>query len=198
MHYVGFSSCDAANGPGMRVSLFVAGCTLGCKGCFNPEAWSFTAGHPFDDAMLDKVLAALADPYIEGFSLLGGDPLEPTLRSDVLSLLEAIRARFQETKTIWVWTGRKYEHLMKEPTAQKILALTDVLIDGPFVQSFRFQTPGHWMGSANQREIYLQKGVPYRIEGGVTQAAAQEREAIACEKERRLYLDGFDPSQCTR
>ena len=107
MNYIGLSTCDTANGPGVRVSLFCSGCTLHCPGCFNEESWDFGAGRPFTDETLATLLKALEEDFVEGLSLLGGDPLEPENRDEVLRIVRAVRERFGSTKTIWLWTGRR-------------------------------------------------------------------------------------------
>ena len=92
MHYIGLNTCDTANGPGVRVSLFCSGCTLHCPGCFNEESWDFCAGKPFTDETLETILTALEEPFIEGLSLLGGDPLEPENQPELTGLLKRIKA----------------------------------------------------------------------------------------------------------
>lgn len=153
MNYIGLSTCDTANGPGVRVSLFVSGCRLHCPGCFNPESWSFDAGKPYTEETQRKILKALADPYVNGLSLLGGDPLEPENESELVRLAEAVRERFGDSKTIWVWTGRRHERVADSP----LLALADVVVDGPFVESKKVTEKGCWFGSTNQRVIELRR-----------------------------------------
>jgi anaerobic ribonucleoside-triphosphate reductase activating protein len=154
MNYIGLSTCDAANGPGMRVSLFCSGCTLHCKGCFNPESWDFKAGKPFTDETLEKLLKALEEPFVSGLSLLGGDPLEPANEPEVLRIVKAVRERFGDKKTIWLWTGRKYEKVAESP----VLKYVDTIVDGPFIERFKVQEQGSWFGSTNQRVIPLKNG----------------------------------------
>ncbi len=149
MNYVGLSSFDTANGPGVRVSLFCSGCTLHCRGCFNPESWDFRAGLPFTGETVEKILADLAEPYVEGLSLLGGDPMEPENVPAVLDLVRRVRERFGRTKTIWLWTGRRIEKLRDNP----VIPYLDVVVDGPYVEKLRVETPGSWFGSSNQRII---------------------------------------------
>ena len=150
MNYIGLNTCDAANGPGMRVSLFCSGCTLHCHGCFNPESWDFCAGKPFTEETVASILRALDEPYIRGLSLLGGDPLEPENQGTLLALVEAVRARFGTSKDIWLWTGRRHEKVKDLPLVKAI----DVLIDGPFVEKLKLKEPG-WFGSSNQRIIAI-------------------------------------------
>ena len=106
MNYVGISTFDTANGPGVRVSLFCSGCRLKCRGCFNPESWDFCAGKTYDEATEEKILSALEEPFVDGLSLLGGDPLEPENEPVLTALCRRVREKFGSSKTIWLWTGR--------------------------------------------------------------------------------------------
>lgn len=151
MNYIGLSTCDASNGPGMRVSLFCSGCTLRCPGCFNEESWDFRAGRPFTDETLKTILQALDEPYIEGLSLLGGDPMEPANEPDILRIVRAVREKFGRTKTIWLWTGRRYEKVRTSPVFDYI----DTVVDGPYVEKLHVKEQGTWFGSTNQRVIAL-------------------------------------------
>lgn len=151
MNYIGLSTCDTANGPGVRVSLFVSGCRMKCPGCFNPESWSFDAGRPYTEETQAKILEALSEKYVAGLSLLGGDPMEPENEPTLVELAKAVRERFGDAKTIWVWTGRRHEKLADSP----LLALSDVVVDGPFVESRKVTEKGLWYGSSNQRVIEL-------------------------------------------
>ena len=151
MNYIGLSTCDTANGPGVRVSLFCSGCTLHCKGCFNEESWDFCAGRPFTDETLAKLLTARDDDFVEGLSPLGGDPMEDSNRPEILRIVKAVRERFGSTKTIWLWTGRKYEKVADSP----IFDYVDVVVDGPFIDHLKVTEKGKWFGSSNQRVIAL-------------------------------------------
>ncbi len=150
MNYIGFSKYDTANGPGVRVSLFVAGCTLHCKGCFNTESWNFTAGKPFTPETEATILKALDNPYVAGFSLLGGDPFEPEHEAVLLGLLKKIKQQFPQ-KTIWAWTGRVFDKVKASP----LLSYIDVLVDGPFVEKKKVTEQGLWYGSTNQRVLRI-------------------------------------------
>jgi anaerobic ribonucleoside-triphosphate reductase activating protein len=152
MNYIGLNKYDTANGPGIRVSLFVSGCTLCCKGCFNKESWKFNAGLPFTDSIKNDIINELKKSWISGFSLLGGDPLEPKLHSEVLDLVKSIKSEIPN-KDIWLWTGRIYENIINND----ILKYIDVLIDGPFIQEFSDKTL-KYKGSKNQRIINIIKG----------------------------------------
>ncbi len=153
MNYIGLNKYDTANGPGIRVSLFVSGCTLFCKGCFNKESWKFNAGLPFTETVKQDIIKELKNPWISGFSLLGGDPLEPKLHSEVLDLVKSIKSEVPN-KEIWLWTGRLYEN----EKDNEILNYVDVLIDGPFIQELSNKNL-KYRGSENQRVIDVQKSL---------------------------------------
>jgi len=164
VNYATIRNCDIANGEGVRVSLFVSGCTHHCKGCFNPDQWSFDYGEPFDEKAEDLVLGYLAPSYIAGLSILGGEPMEPENQRALVPFIRRLRDRFGLTKTIWVYTGCVLEtHLKAEGSrwrtevTDEFLSLIDVLVDGPFVEekkdiSLKFR------GSSNQRIIDMKKG----------------------------------------
>lgn len=145
MNYIGLNKYDTANGEGIRVSLFVSGCSLYCKGCFNKESWNFRAGKEFTKSVKLEIINELKKPYINGFSLLGGDPLEPKLHKDVLDLVKSIKMEIPN-KDIWLWTGRLYE----DEKDNEILKYIDVLIDGPFIQELADKNL-QYRGSSNQR-----------------------------------------------
>ena len=157
MNYATIKSCDIANGPGVRVSLFVSGCTHHCKDCFNPEAWDFDYGEPFDEAVMEHILSLLAPDYIRGITYLGGEPFDPRNQPGLLALTRKIRAAFPE-KSIWAFTGYVYGQTLPQlpEVTDALLAGLDVLVDGPFVAakknlSLRFR------GSSNQRLIDIPK-----------------------------------------
>lgn len=153
MNYIGLNKYDTANGPGIRVSLFVSGCTLCCKGCFNKESWKFNAGSPFTEQIKNDIINELKNSWISGFSLLGGDPLEPNLHTDVLDLVKTIKQEVPN-KDIWLWTGRLYEN----EKDNEILQYVDILVDGPFIQEFSDKTL-KYKGSKNQRVINISKSI---------------------------------------
>ena len=154
MNYADIRPIDVANGPGIRVSLFVSGCTHACPGCFNPEAWDFGYGQPFTKDEEDAILTHLAKPYVKGLSLLGGEPFHPSNQAAVLALVKRVREAYPG-KDIWCYTGYLYEDLLSGKVGEhsrELLEQLDVLVDGPFVLeqkelSLRFR------GSANQRLI---------------------------------------------
>lgn len=151
MNYVGISSFDTANGPGVRVSLFVSGCRLHCPGCFNPESWDFAAGKPYTEETKDQILKALQEDFVRGLSLLGGDPLEPENVKELTELCKAVREKFGSQKDIWLWTGRRYEKVRD----LEIFKYVDTVVDGPFIEKLKVDTKGSWFGSSNQRVIAI-------------------------------------------
>ena len=154
MNYATIKNCDIANGPGVRVSLFVSGCTHRCRGCFNEVAWDFDYGQPFTEETIASILEMLRPSYIKGLTLLGGEPFEPRNQAGVVKLLRRIKAELPE-KTIWAFSGFLFEKDMlsgRIGDLTEYLSYLDVLVDGPFVQakknlSLRFR------GSENQRII---------------------------------------------
>ena len=163
MNYAAIKKTDVANGPGVRVSLFVSGCTHGCKGCFNSEAWDFGYGNPYTVQTEAEILKALAPDYIRGLSLLGGEPLDPRNRKEVLSLVEKVRLSYPK-KDIWCYTGYDYEKDLlplaqqEEKTVSSLLQLIDVLVDGEFVEELKnLKLP--FRGSENQRLIDVQESL---------------------------------------
>ena len=157
MNYATIKNCDIANGPGVRVSLFVSGCTHRCKGCFNAVAWDFDYGEPFTQDTIDTILAMLAPDYIRGLTLLGGEPFEPQNQTAIVELLRQVKARYPQ-KSVWAFSGYLFDRdilsggLGPWNITREILSYLDVLVDGPFVEekknlSLRFR------GSENQRLI---------------------------------------------
>ena len=162
MNYSAIRTCDIADGPGVRVSLFVSGCRHRCKGCFNPDTWDFAAGEPWTDAVQEKLLADCGQDWIRGLSLLGGEPFEPENQRALLPLLRAFRDRFPQ-KDVWAWTGCVHEReLLKESpwrceVTDEMLSLIDVLVDGPFVESLK-DISLRFRGSSNQRILDIRDG----------------------------------------
>lgn len=147
MNYATIRPIDIANGPGCRVSLFVSGCRNRCKGCFNPETWSFTYGQEFTWETLHELEEMLKNPNIEGLSILGGDPFEPENREWVETICAYIRHNCPG-KTIWVWTGYDFEDLRELPVMQYV----DILVDGKFEEDLK-DLRLKYRGSSNQRVI---------------------------------------------
>lgn len=157
MNYAQIFDCDIANGPGMRVSLFVSGCTHHCEGCFNAQTWDFAYGKKYTSEITQALIQMMDRPYIKGITILGGEPMEPENQKDVLALLKAIRNAFRDSKNIWIYSGYVFEQLTgKRPcrastlTAKEILSLADVLVDGEFVMAQKDVSLA-FRGSRNQR-----------------------------------------------
>lgn len=154
MNYATIKNCDIANGPGVRVSLFVCGCTHHCPGCFNEVAWDFSYGQPFTQETVEQILQMLRPGYIRGLTLLGGEPFEPQNQPAVVDLLRQIKKQMPE-KSIWAFSGYLFDKDMlagKLGDVSEYLSYLDVLVDGRFVEekknlSLRFR------GSENQRLI---------------------------------------------
>ena len=159
MHYGEIKKCDIANGPGVRVSLFVSGCRNHCPGCFNKETWDFCYGKPFTTETKDHIMELLKPDYIEGFSLLGGEPFEPENQVVLKGLLAKIKNTYPE-KDIWCYSGYTYETDLAEGGAvhtedtDEMLSYIDVLVDGEFVEAERDLTL-QFRGSRNQRILQL-------------------------------------------
>lgn len=168
MNYATIKNCDIANGPGIRVSLFVSGCTHRCPGCFNEVAWDFSYGEPFTEETIETILKMMEPDYIKGLTLLGGEPFEPQNQLPIVELLRRVKAKYPE-KSIWAYSGYLFEKdilagkLGPKEITQEYLSYLDVLVDGRFVLakknlSLRFR------GSENQRLI----NVPASLERGET------------------------------
>jgi anaerobic ribonucleoside-triphosphate reductase activating protein len=165
MNYAQMKKTDVANGPGVRVSLFVSGCTRGCKGCFNRETWDFEYGQVWDERAQRELLDALAPSYIRGLSVLGGEPFERANCRTVEEIMRMVRREFP-AKDIWCYTGGIYETELlvragQEPAVAGILELTDVLVDGAFVEEQKNLRLA-FRGSENQRIIDMQAS---RVQG---------------------------------
>ena len=153
MKYATIKKYDIANGPGVRVSLFVSGCNHHCKGCFNEEAWDFNYGNCFTNETIDEIIEALKPDYIKGLSLLGGEPFEQINQQGLLPLLKKVKEIYPN-KTIWAYSGFLYEELlkMKYEETNEILDLIDVLVDGKFDIDLKDPLL-YFRGSSNQRII---------------------------------------------
>lgn len=155
MNYATIKYCDIANGPGVRTSLFVSGCTHRCKGCFNEIAWDFDYGEPFTKKVSYAIMDSLRPSYIKGLSLLGGEPMEPENQRGLLSLLKMVRAVYPD-KTVWCYSGYTYEEITAGrahcEVTDEVLACIDVLVDGRFEESLKDITL-QFRGSSNQRII---------------------------------------------
>lgn len=163
MNYADIKQYDVANGPGVRVSLFVSGCTHRCKNCFNKEAWDFSYGQPFTKETQEQIISYLDKPYVKGLTLLGGEPFERENQIVLLPFLKEVRKRLPD-KDIWAFSGYDFEkditgYMYREWEATKeLLSYIDVLVDGEFIEeqkslNLRFK------GSANQRTILVQESL---------------------------------------
>ncbi|MBE6625797.1 MAG: anaerobic ribonucleoside-triphosphate reductase activating protein [Ruminococcaceae bacterium] len=161
MHYGEIKDCDIANGPGVRVSLFVSGCTNHCENCFQPQTWDFCYGQPFTEETEEKILSMLAPAYIKGLTLLGGEPFEPKNQERLLPFVRRVREIYPN-KTIWAFSGFTYEELCDKSSyanceyTSELLSLIDVLVDGRYVERLR-NISLRFRGSENQRLIDLVK-----------------------------------------
>lgn len=161
MNYATIKKNDIANGLGIRISLFVSGCTHHCKGCFNSIAWNFDYGNPFKEETQNQILSLLDKPHIKGLTLLGGEPMEPQNQVEVIKLLRQVKQKFPQ-KDIWCYSGYTLEELRDTnnrshtPVTDEILSIVDVLVDGKFVEEKK-NLKLKFRGSENQRLIDMNK-----------------------------------------
>lgn len=154
---------DIANGLGVRTSIFVSGCRHHCEKCFNEIAWDFNYGKPFDEETEEKILKSIEPSWINGLSILGGEPFEPENQSGLLKLLEDFREKFGDKKNVWCYSGFTLEEILGEkqsraatPDAKKMLEKIDILVDGPYVDDLHDITL-KFRGSSNQRVINVKE-----------------------------------------
>ena len=163
MNYATIKWTDIANGEGVRISLFVSGCTRRCKDCFNAVAWDFSYGKPFDESVRESIYEGLKAEYIAGLSLLGGEPLEPENQRALLPFVKEVKKRFPE-KSIWCYTGNVFvpaTGLLKEQeknteVTEELISLFDVLVDGEFIEAQK-NIRLKFRGSSNQRILDVKK-----------------------------------------
>lgn len=160
MYYGELKKCDIANGVGVRVTLFVSGCTNHCKDCFQPQTWDFCYGRPFTEETAAEICAELDKPYVRGLSLLGGEPFEPRNQRELLPFLQSLRRRYPQ-KDVWCFTGFRLEdELLREgayprcEATDELLTCIDVLVDGRFVAELK-DISLQFRGSRNQRVLDL-------------------------------------------
>ncbi len=182
MNYANIKNCDIANGPGVRVSLFVSGCTHHCPGCFNQVAWDFAYGQPFTEQTIQTILDMLRPDYIRGLTLLGGEPFEPQNQGAVVALLRRIKAEMPK-KTIWAFTGYLLEKDLlsgRLGDTREYLSYLDVLVDGPFIEAKK-NLNLQFRGSENQRIIDMRatlregKTILWEDEKGMRENGAYSR-----------------------
>lgn len=182
MKYADIKKYDISNGVGIRVSLFVSGCNHHCKGCFNAEAWDFNYGKDFTDDTINEIIEALEPSYINGLSLLGGEPLDPKNQEGVLQLLRKVKEVYPE-KNIWCYSGYLYEYLLEQAKTneitKEIISYLDILVDGKFEIDKKDITL-LFRGSSNQRIIDVKKSLK---EGNITLSEKNRRrneDAVKC------------------
>lgn len=161
MYYGSLKETDIANGPGVRVSLFVSGCRHHCKGCFQPETWDYNYGQPYTEETREQILTYLGEGFIEGLTLLGGEPFDPLNQPELTRLLRHVRSRYPE-KTVWCYTGYTYDVDLVEggiaytSHTKEMVSMIDVLVDGEFVLEEK-DISLTFRGSRNQRIIHLKE-----------------------------------------
>lgn len=162
MHYGELKKCDIANGIGVRVTLFVSGCTNHCEDCFQPQTWAFDYGKPFTDETKAEIFAELDKPFVNGLTVLGGEPFEPRNQRELLPLLREVKERYPG-KTIWCFTGfRLDDELLKDGSYPRcevtddMLACIDILVDGRFMKELK-DISLQFRGSRNQRVIDMNR-----------------------------------------
>ena len=156
MNYATIKSFDVANGPGIRVSLFVSGCTHRCPGCFNEVAWDFDYGQPFNQGVIDLILSMQKPGHIKGLTILGGEPFDPRNQGAIVELLRQVKAKYPE-KSIWAFSGYLFDHICSGrlgdwEVTKEYLSYLDVLVDGPFIEAQK-NLNLRFRGSENQRLI---------------------------------------------
>lgn len=161
MNYGEIKNCDIANGEGVRVTLFVSGCTNRCPGCFQPQTWDFSYGEPFTAETEEKILSMLAPEYINGLTLLGGDPFEPQNQRVLTPFVKRVRETYP-WKNVWAFTGFTLEELRREGShprcevTDELLGMIDILVDGRFVEALK-DIRLRFRGSSNQRIIDMNR-----------------------------------------
>jgi len=163
MNYADIKNYDVANGPGVRVSLFVSGCNHHCKGCFNAEAQDFNYGKTFTDETIDTIIEYMSKPYIKGLTLLGGEPMDPKNQPALLPLVKKVKETYPD-KTIWCFTGYLFDKNIIDdmcknlPHTRELLSYIDMIVDGPFVLELK-NLNLVFKGSSNQRTIKVQESL---------------------------------------
>ena len=157
MNYHNIKTDDMLNGDGLRVTCWVSGCSIRCFNCYNPQTWDFNSGIPFTDDTMQEILYDLSKPYIKGFTLSGGHPLDTHNAPKVLEIVKRVKMVFPN-KDIWIYTGYVWEDIIKDDTLKEILKRTDVLVDGAYIDELRdISLP--FRGSSNQRIIDVQESL---------------------------------------
>lgn len=146
----------SSNGPGIRTAVFLSGCNLHCKGCFNSEAWDFNAGYELTDTVVEEIVKSLDSEYIQGLSILGGEPMDTKNQASTLRLAKTVREKFGNLKDVWVWTGYEFESIPDTELKTEILDNVDTLVVGPFDIDKKDLTL-QYAGSTNQRVIHIRE-----------------------------------------
>lgn len=148
-----------SNGPGVRTSIYLSGCNIHCKGCFNYDAWDFASGEPVTEEVINQLIKSIEPEFIQGISILGGEPLDVKNQATTLEIVKAVKKAYGDKKDIWIWTGYEIDrNLPHTPSTKQILRNADVIVDGPFViEEQDIKLP--YMGSRNQRVLH--KGVDF-------------------------------------
>lgn len=154
MNFQKIYSFDLANGPGVRVSLFVSGCKIHCPGCFNKEAWCFSSGQKFKKKHMSAIKELLKNKNYDGLSILGGEPFDQD-KKGIKKLIKLCKYAHKHNKNVWIWTGHQVEELTSKQQLE-LLHNCDVLVDGPFIEELKTQTIP-FMGSSNQKVILVDK-----------------------------------------
>ena len=163
MNYADIKYIDVANGPGIRVSLFVSGCAHHCKNCFNAATWDFNYGEPFTEKHIDEIIEYLKPSHIKGLSLLGGEPFEYSNQQGILPLVRRVKEEYPD-KDIWCWTGYDFEKDIKDkmlttwPETRELISYIDILVDGKFIEELK-NLSLRFRGSSNQRIIDVKKSL---------------------------------------
>ena len=155
MNYEKIDKCSVSNGTGIRTILWVSGCDIHCRNCQNPQTWDFNSGITFTEDTMQEILYYLSKPYIKGFTLSGGHPLDPHNAPKVLEIVKRVKMVFPN-KDIWIYSGYVWEDIIKDNTLKEILKYTDVLVDGAYVDELRDISLA-FRGSSNQRIIDVKK-----------------------------------------
>lgn len=155
MRYNKIRKMDISDGSGVRISIFMQGCTFKCKNCFNPETHDFKGGTEFTDETIDKVLSLAKPDHIKGLSVLGGEPMHPVNIDGTMRLVKAFKEKYPN-KSVWVWSGFLYDDIMERN--KEIFNYIDVLVDGQYDDNLHDPTL-KWKGSSNQRVIDVQKSL---------------------------------------
>jgi anaerobic ribonucleoside-triphosphate reductase activating protein len=160
MNYSSLIKLDTANGLGLRTTIFVSGCNLHCKGCFNPDAQAFDFGQEVTDETINTIINYIDSDYINGLSILGGEPLDQN-PNDMKKFLSTIRPHLKDNQNIWLWSGHTFEEILKDKKRLEIIKYVDVLVDGPFISKLK-DVDLRFRGSSNQRILDCKASIKKR------------------------------------